>query len=339
MIGERPEGKCAGADGWWILRGAVLELTITLPEDADRVALLGAAERNIKLIRQALGVSITARDNCVRVSGEGALVNRAAEVIADLTEAARLNRPLSHDALMERINRVDLSMGSGQGGDLEINESLEVYARGHRIGPKTKGQMRYLRALIDHDMVFCTGPAGTGKTYLAVAAAVTMLKRGEVKRLVLVRPAVEAGEKIGFLPGDMQEKVNPYLRPLLDAMGDMMSAEQVQKFVESGLIEIVPLAFMRGRTLNDAAVILDEAQNTTGAQMLMFLTRMGNGSKMIVVGDMSQTDLEGDLESGLSDGIRRLSGVAGIAFVELHGADVVRHTLVHQIVEAYEPRS
>jgi phosphate starvation-inducible PhoH-like protein len=162
-----------------------------------------------------------------------------------------------------------------------------------------------------------------------------MLKRGEVKRLVLVRPAVEAGEKIGFLPGDMQEKVNPYLRPLLDAMGDMMSSDQVQKFVESGLIEIVPLAFMRGRTLNDAAVILDEAQNTTGAQMLMFLTRMGMGSKMIVVGDMSQTDLEGDMESGLRDAIKRLSSVQGIAFVELRGEDVVRHTLVHRVVEAY----
>jgi phosphate starvation-inducible PhoH-like protein len=214
-------------------------------------------------------------------------------------------------------------------------EELEVYVRGRRVEPKTEGQRDYLEAIRKHDLVFCCGPAGTGKTFLAVAAAVAMLKQGLVRKLVLVRPAVEAGERLGFLPGDMQQKVNPYLRPLLDALHDMMPFEQVQRFMHSDLIEIVPLAFMRGRTLNEAAVILDEAQNTTRSQMLMFLTRLGHGSKMIVTGDTSQTDLEDGQESGLVDAIRRLRQVPGVAFQTLTRQDIVRHQLVHQIVQAY----
>jgi phosphate starvation-inducible PhoH-like protein len=184
-------------------------------------------------------------------------------------------------------------------------------------------------------MIFCTGPAGTGKTYLAVAVAVHMLKHQQSKRLVLVRPAVEAGEKLGFLPGDMQAKVNPYLRPLFDALHDMMEYDQIRRFLVNDLIEVIPLAFMRGRTLNDSVIILDEAQNTTVSQMLMFLTRMGHGSKMIITGDDSQTDLPEDVTSGLLDAKRRLADIKGLAFIHLDKADIVRHRLVQNIVEAY----
>ncbi len=204
------------------------------------------------------------------------------------------------------------------------------------VRAKTDGQRDYLRAILEHDLTFCTGPAGTGKTYLAVAAAAAMLKRHAVKRIVLARPAVEAGERLGFLPGDMAAKVNPYLRPLLDALGDMMDLEQVKRFMVNDVIEVIPLAFMRGRTFNECVVILDEAQNTTVSQMLMFLTRLGNESKMIVTGDPRQSDLESDVPSGLGDALNRLSGVPGIAHVKLDKVDIVRHRLVQDIVNAYE---
>jgi phosphate starvation-inducible PhoH-like protein len=212
---------------------------------------------------------------------------------------------------------------------------MEVYLPGKRIRAKTPGQMDYVRAIHEVDLTFCLGPAGTGKTYLAVAAAVSMLKASQVRKLVLVRPAVEAGEKLGFLPGTMQDKVNPYLRPLLDALHDMMEFEHIERFMAHDLIEIVPLAFMRGRTLNDALIILDEAQNTTRAQMLMFLTRLGHGSKMVVTGDTSQIDLEDRRDSGLIDAAHRLKRVKGVAFCTLAGNDIVRHSLVQRIVEAY----
>jgi phosphate starvation-inducible PhoH-like protein len=213
---------------------------------------------------------------------------------------------------------------------------MSVYLPGKVVRPKTEGQKAYIDALHKHDLTFCIGPAGTGKTYLAVAAAVSMLKAGEVRKLVLVRPAVEAGEKLGFLPGTMQDKVNPYLRPLLDALHDMMEFEQIERFMAHDLIEIVPLAFMRGRTLNDALIILDEAQNSTKSQMLMFLTRLGHGGKMVVTGDASQIDLDDPRDSGLVDAARRLKRVKGVAFCTLDGADIVRHSLVQRIVEAYE---
>jgi phosphate starvation-inducible PhoH-like protein len=308
-----------------------LELTITLPEETDRVAVLGPAERNIKLLREAFGISIVSRDGSIRLSGEGRSVNRAAEVIADLTESARRRRPMGRLDLIERIHR--LTADEGEHGP--ILEGLDVYARGQKVVAKTAGQRAYIEAINNHDMIFCIGPAGTGKTYLAVAAAVSMLKRGQTRKLVLVRPAVEAGERIGFLPGDIAQKVNPYLRPLFDSLHDMMPFEQVQRFMASDLIEIVPLAFMRGRTLNDASIILDEAQNTTKAQMLMFLTRLGHGSKMIITGDTSQIDLEDGTESGLIDAARRLRHVPGIAFVGLDKQDIVRHSLVQKVVNAY----
>jgi phosphate starvation-inducible PhoH-like protein len=310
-----------------------LELTINLPAKTDRVALFGAADRNLKIIREALDVSITARGGTVRLSGDGAAVNRAAELIADLAEAVDHGQTFSGTDVVEKIHR--LSGGDSPDEAWRAGDGLEVYERHRRVTPRTAGQRQYVEAMRTHDMTFCTGPAGTGKTYLAVAAAVSMLKHGQARRLVLVRPAVEAGEKLGFLPGDMQQKVNPYLRPLLDALHDMMSFEQVERFMHGDVIEVAPLAFMRGRTLNDSVIIMDEAQNTTFRQMLMFLTRLGHGGKMIITGDTSQIDLPAGETSGLIDAIRRLRRVPGVAFVTLDKTDIVRHSLVQRIVDAY----
>lgn len=334
-----------------------MELTISLPEGDERIALVGAAERNLKIIRESLGVTITARNGDLKLSGESNAVGRAANVLEALGEAARRHRTIERQQLLDLIansNRRSYApamvmggahpvgsagqAGSAGGGAFTSNDGgLDVYSRGRRVAAITEGQRHYLDAIAHHDLTFCNGPAGTGKTYLAVAAAAAMLKRGSVRKLVLVRPAVEAGEKLGFLPGDLQAKVNPYLRPLLDALHDMMDFEQIQRFMACDLIEVIPLAFMRGRTLNDSLIILDEAQNTTRAQMMMFLTRLGHGSKMIVTGDTSQIDLPDPRQSGLIDAARRLRRVKGIAMVVLEQADIVRHNLVQRIVEAYEP--
>src|SRR5206468_8080532 len=206
-----------------------------------------------------------------------------------------------------------------------------VYAKGHAVKPKTDGQRKYVEAMLNHDLTVCIGPAGTGKTYLAVAVAASMLKRGQAKRIVLARPAVEAGERLGFLPGDLQAKVNPYLRPLFDALHDMMDFEQVKRFMVNDVIEVIPLAFMRGRTLNESVIILDEAQNTTPSQMLMFLTRLGHDSKMIVTGDTTQVDLPEHTKSGLVDALEKLRGIKGIGQVVLERSDIVRHRLVQNI--------
>ncbi len=338
-----------------------MELTITLPHGEERLAMIGTAERNLKLLRERLGVAISAREGVLRLSGASQAVGRAAQVLEELARGARRHQSQTRQQVEDLIFQATQSdtptngtMGphgshgtrSGNGAQagaplgvapLSAAGGLEVYARGQRIRAMTDGQRDYIEAILAHDLSFCIGPAGTGKTYLAVAAAVSMLRRGDVRKLVLVRPAVEAGEKLGFLPGGMQEKVNPYLRPLLDALHDMMDFEQIQRFMAVDIIEIIPLAFMRGRTLNDACVILDEAQNTTRPQMLMFLTRLGHGSKMIVTGDTTQTDLPDIRESGLVDAARRLRRVKGVAFVTLDQTDIVRHSLVQRIVEAYAP--
>ena len=325
-----------------------LEITINLPRGTERVALTGVGERNLKLIRESLGVKITARNGQLRISGESGAVSRAAQVVEQLGSAARGHRPLDRQRLLEIIAATDQASESPVETDTGCidpdpfgPDQLDVYLQGRSVRALTEGQQRYLQAILTHDLTFCVGPAGTGKTYLAVAAAVAMLHRGSVRRLALVRPAVEAGEKLGFLPGDMQEKVNPYLRPLIDALNDMMTFDQIQRFMAGDVIEVIPLAFMRGRTLNDTVIILDEAQNTTAGQMLMFLTRLGHGGKMIVTGDTTQIDLEEPQFSGLIDGISRLRRIKGVAMVTLDGADIVRHSLVQRIVEAYgqEPRS
>jgi len=298
----------------------------------------------LKILRKTLGLRITARNDQLRFSGDSTSVNRAVRVIEQLSIAAHNNQPMTRQQLLEAIaeeagtTQGTLNEATGTGDQLEPlhPDQLDVYLRDRRIKAKTSGQRQYLEAILKHDLTFCVGPAGTGKTYLAVAAAVAMLKHGMVRRVALVRPAVEAGEKLGFLPGDMKEKVNPYLRPLNDALHDMMEYEQVQQFMSHDVIEVIPLAFMRGRTLNGTVIILDEAQNTTAGQMLMFLTRLGQGGKMIVIGDTTQIDLEEPSQSGLIDGIRRLRHVKGVAMVPLGQQDIVRHSLVRKLYRLTE---
>ncbi len=322
-----------------------MELTLKIPDGPERMGVTGPAERNLKIIRETMGVTIVARSDALKVTGKSQAVGQAAHIIERLSEAARHDAPLSRQQLLDAIATIstpspnmlhdDAHTSDASPHDPALVHALDVYMEGRRVKPMSPGQRYYLKCLAEHDLTFCIGPAGTGKTYLAVAAAVSMLKRGQVRKIVLVRPAVEAGEKLGFLPGTMQEKVNPYLRPLLDALHDMMPFEQIERFMAVDLIEIAPLAFMRGRTLNDACVLCDEAQNTTKSQMLMFLTRLGHGSKMIVTGDTSQIDLEDPRDSGLIDAVHRLRRTKGIAMCTLDGTDIVRHSLVQRIVEVY----
>lgn len=308
-----------------------MELTITLEDACKRAALFGSADRHLRLIRGALGVQITARDSTLRVSGNARSVGQAASVIEEMQKILRNRDYLTDEQVSESI-----TCACKQSADAaDTGPVIEVYSRTANIQPRTEGQHAYIQAIRKDDLVFCVGPAGSGKTYLAVAMAVSMLKAGRIHRIVLVRPAVEAGEKLGFLPGDLQAKVNPYLRPLFDAMYDMMPYDQIQRFLANDVIEIAPLAFMRGRTLNNSVIILDEAQNTTVSQMLMFLTRLGNNSKMIVTGDDSQIDLDRPETSGMTDALRRLHNIQGISTIRLDQHDIVRHRLVQNIVTAY----
>jgi phosphate starvation-inducible PhoH-like protein len=335
-----------------------MEMSVRLPGGQQRLAVVGASERNLKLLRDALGVNIASRDGKITVAGNASNVKAARRVLELLIDAAQAGTPISRQFVLDVLsgqsedvdraesdeaggmNRAALSPALGWQDARETfddwGRGLNVYVAGKPVRPKTPNQAAYLRAIQRHDMVFGLGPAGTGKTYLAVAAAVHLLKDGAVRRVVLTRPAVEAGEKLGFLPGDLRDKVNPYLRPLFDALNDMMDFATVQRFMESDVVEVCPLAFMRGRTLNQAIIILDEAQNCSIAQLKMFLTRMGHGSKMIVTGDPTQTDLPDGTKSGLLDAALRLRKTEGIAFVGFEKMDVVRHDLVRRVIAAYE---
>jgi len=300
--------------------------------------LFGEYDQNLARIEQQLGVSLVSRGNQVAISGPADSVGAARETLNTLYQR------LKHGQSVDR-NDVDavLRMARSTGGDGNLFDRLgqdgtAVRTQRRLVSPRTPVQATYLRALRDSDMVFALGPAGTGKTYLAVAVAVAMLAKGTVDRIVLSRPAVEAGERLGFLPGDLREKIDPYLRPLYDALYDMLPAEQVMKRLSNGEIEVAPLAFMRGRTLSNSFVIVDEAQNTTPVQMKMLLTRLGENSRMVVTGDLSQIDLPGGVRSGLRDAIDVLGRVEGINFIWFTDADVVRHALVSRIVRAYDER-
>ena len=296
--------------------------------------LFGERDENLARIERQLGVSLVSRGNRLAISGPNARIDVARAALDALYQ--RLQRGLEVDAAA-----VDaaVKLAASRPGHRELwGEGEEIKTRKRRISARSANQAAYIRALRQHELVFGLGPAGTGKTYLAVATAVDMMMSGTVERIVLSRPAVEAGERLGFLPGDLREKVDPYLRPLYDALYDMLPGEQVMKRLGSGEIEIAPLAFMRGRTLANAFVILDEAQNTTPVQMKMFLTRLGEHARMAVTGDLSQIDLPGGAHSGLRDALDILNGVDGIAVVEFTDADVVRHPLVARIVRAYDQR-
>ena len=309
------------------------EATITLDSQDEAVVLFGHRDQFLREVKNVLGVQLTARGKIITVKGSDDQIAQAQRVFGQLRHLIAQQGSLSSEDVRTVLELVQTG-GDRLDGGAPPAPGAEFTGRYTR--PRTDGQARYVRAMRDNDLTLCVGPAGSGKTYLGVAMAVSMLRQGQVKKIVLVRPAVEAGERLGFLPGDMVAKVNPYLRPLFDALNDMMEHEQVKRYMENDIIEIVPLAYMRGRTLNQAVIILDEGQNTTVSQMKMFLTRMGHGSKIIVTGDITQVDLPREARSGLIDAVHRLKNIERIAIVYLDENDIVRNPLVQQVLRAYE---
>lgn len=332
------------------------EATLSIANQQEILDLFGPRDQHLRRIRRLFDVNITHRDGSIRIAGDDTGVQSATRTLEKLRKISRKNGGIGpgdvDQAAFDEGAAIDnpesviqrkRAMGSGHGDNSGNREKppipqteIQLQHGGRRVKPRTPGQARYVEAIRKYDLTFATGPAGCGKTYLAVATAVESLRAGEVRKIVLVRPAVEAGENLGFLPGDLRAKLNPYLRPLMDALGDMIDYDQARNLMEQDTIEVIPLAYMRGRTLNDAFIILDEAQNATIAQMKMFLTRMGERSKMVVSGDATQQDLPRGITSGLKDALKRLSDVDGIGVVRLQASDIVRHRLVQRIVEAYE---
>lgn len=311
-----------------------IEKEIIIENNSIINEIFGRLDENINIIKDKLNINILLREGKIKIIGEEKQVDLGGKLIYDLIEIIKSQKKLNkHDLLYA----LDLVLRGEDGRVRELlNEIIMVTASGKTLRPKTLGQKRYIDSIKERDIVFAIGPAGTGKTYLAMAMAIKAFKNKEVDRIILTRPAVEAGENLGFLPGDLQEKVDPYLRPVYDALFDIMGSDQYLRYLEKGLIEVAPLAYMRGRTLDGAYVILDEAQNTTNEQMKMFLTRLGFGSKAIITGDITQIDLPRGKESGLKTAIKILSDVKGIDMIYLSKADIVRHPLVQKIVEAYE---
>ncbi len=293
--------------------------------------LFGAHDKHLARIEQQLEVSLASRGNHVTIAGPADAAETARTALRNLYRQIK-NGESVNESVVDAAVRMAHDDAPGPGGGL-----IQIHRK--RIAPRSKAQGRYIKAIQEHDMVFAIGPAGTGKTYLAVCAAVEMFNAGKIDRIILSRPAVEAGERLGFLPGDMQEKIDPYLRPLFDALHDTLPGEQVVRRIASGEFEVAPLAFMRGRTLSNAFVILDEAQNTTPTQMKMFLTRLGENSRMVITGDLSQVDLPPGTRPGLKDAVETLDGVPGIRFVRFSDADVVRPPLVARIIRAYDGAS
>ena len=312
----------------------MIEQTISIERIEDVIDIFGSFDENIQLLEHELDVSVVSRDDQLKISGEAENVLYAVKAVQGLLGLAGRKETITEQNVRYIINLVKA------GNEEHINDIardvLCVTAKGKPIKPKTLGQKRYVDAIKKNTITLGIGPAGTGKTYLAVAAAVAAFRDKQVNRIILTRPAVEAGERLGFLPGDLQSKVDPYLRPLYDALFDMLGAETYNKYLERGSIEVAPLAYMRGRTLDDSFIILDEAQNTSREQMKMFLTRLGFGSKIVITGDITQIDLPRDTVSGLKEAMRVLDGVEDIALCRLNEADVVRHVIVQRIIKAYE---
>ena len=314
--------------------GKVIERIVNADRVEDLIAVFGSFDENIRHIEEALAVSIINRGTDLKVSGDEEAVDKAVRTLEGLLALSSKGESIDEQRVRYLITLVR------EGNDAQVAQMAKdvvcITAKGKPIKAKTVGQQNYMKAIAKNTVTLGVGPAGTGKTYLAVAAAVAAFRERTVNRIILTRPAVEAGERLGFLPGDLQNKVDPYLRPLYDALYDMLGAETFQKYQERGSIEVAPLAYMRGRTLDDSFIILDEAQNTTKEQMKMFLTRLGFGSKIVITGDVTQIDLPGDKVSGLKDALRVLEGVKDIAICRLTSADVVRHALVQEIINAYE---
>ena len=315
----------------------LIERTVNAERVEDLISIFGSFDENIKRIEEAMTVSIVNRGTELKVSGDEESVDKAVRTLEGLLALASKGESIDEQRVRYLITLVR------EGNDAQVAQMAKdvvcITAKGKPIKAKTVGQQTYMKAIAKNTVTIGVGPAGTGKTYLAVAAAVAAFRERTVNRIILTRPAVEAGERLGFLPGDLQNKVDPYLRPLYDALYDMLGPETFQKYQERGSIEVAPLAYMRGRTLDDSFIILDEAQNTTKEQMKMFLTRLGFGSKIVITGDVTQIDLPDDKTSGLKDAIRVLEGVKDIAICRLTSADVVRHALVQEIINAYERAS
>ena len=310
------------------------EQTVSIERMEDAIDIFGSFDENIRLIERELDVHVVSRDDQLKITGDPEAVMYAAKVIQGLIDLSARGEAINEQTIRYLIQLVK----SGNEDKIQTLAAgvLCVTAKGKPIKPKTVGQKKYVDAILKNTVTLGVGPAGTGKTYLAVAAAVSAFRAKEINRIILTRPAVEAGERLGFLPGDLQSKVDPYLRPLYDALFDMLGPESYAKYVERGNIEVAPLAYMRGRTLDDSFIILDEAQNTSREQMKMFLTRLGFGSKIVITGDITQIDLPGDKVSGLKEAMRVLRGVEDIAICRLTESDVVRHVIVQRIIRAYE---
>ena len=311
----------------------MMEKKVNFDRLEQAVALFGSFDENVKLISKTYNVAITSRGGEIRIAGEPEEVEKASRVIESLLQMINQGEALNEQNIRYCMSLVE--EGTEEKMQTLAGDCICITSRGKPVKPKTLGQKRYCTAIKEHTITIGVGPAGTGKTYLAVALAVTAFRAQQVNRIILTRPAVEAGEKMGFLPGDLQQKVDPYLRPLYDALFDMLGAETYQKYVEKGNIEVAPLAYMRGRTLDDSFIILDEAQNTTQEQMKMFLTRLGFNSKMVITGDITQIDLPDGRRSGLKDVMHILKGIDDIAQVRFDEKDVVRHRLVQDIIKAY----
>ena len=317
--------------------GKTIERIVNADRVDDLIAVFGSFDENIRRIEEALEVNIVNRGTDLKVSGDEENVDKAVRTLEGLLSLSAKGETIDEQRVRYLVTLVR------EGNDDQVSQMAKdvvcITAKGKPIKAKTVGQQKYMKAIQNNTITIGVGPAGTGKTYLAVAAAVAAFRERTVNRIILTRPAVEAGERLGFLPGDLQNKVDPYLRPLYDALYDMLGAETFQKYQERGSIEVAPLAYMRGRTLDDSFIILDEAQNTTKEQMKMFLTRLGFGSKIVITGDITQIDLPDDKTSGLKDAVRVLDGIKDIAICRLTAADVVRHALVQEIINAYEKAS